>query len=147
MTIFHFQSNFHQKCKFDHEMVLLPQISSKLCRKDICQVYLPKWSNLVIFSLFQANFGQHREISREKAHFPPGNFPVTISRFPFSRREMCNSNFQFSSSDRNISFLTNITMILQFNSIPGVQVGNFHNRIIKNNKKILIVQFLPRLLL
>ena len=33
-------------------------------------------------------------------------------------------------------------MILPFNNIPRVQLGNFRNKIIKNNKKILIVQFL-----
>ena len=46
---------------------------------------------LVIFGLFLAKFGQNREIYRENAHFPPENFPVAISCFPFSRREMCNS--------------------------------------------------------
>ena len=58
---------------------------------------------LVIFCPFWANFGKNREISRENAHFPPGNFPVAISRFPVSRREMCNSN-SVSSNTRNITF-------------------------------------------
>ena len=50
------------------------------------------WSILTFFVLIWAKFDQFREISWEIAHFPSGNFPVAIPRFPISRREMCISN-------------------------------------------------------
>ena len=71
---------------------ILPETGS-LCYKDNSNCLFSKIGQiLIIFEQFLANFSQNREISRENSHFPPGNFPVDISRFPFSHREMCNSN-------------------------------------------------------
>ena len=65
-------------------------------QKIIVTFYLAKLVKFWYFWQFLANLSQNREISRENSHSPPGNFPVAISRFPFSHREMCISIGEWS---------------------------------------------------